>query len=698
MKNLSKGRLSFSSLTYVFQYLPSAILYLVICGAGVLNAFSPTLLSRFAQMQTDPGDTRLNNYFLEHSFQLLTNSNYIGKLWSPAFFYPYKQVLAFSDNLFGAAPIYWVFRAFFSPDVSFQIWMIVVSILCFASFAVLMRHLRVNNALSALGAFLFAFSLPRLSQIGHQQLLPQFFTPLAFLVGWEFVKSPTRKRLASLLLFTYLQVLAGIYLGWFWLFSLFIFFGIVYLLDLQARTRFIAYCRDNYKSSIAIFLAWISLMGLTLFPYIEIQRVIGGRSYSAVDALLPRIASWFSVPHGSLWSPLLSSISKDLPMAGEHSLFAGLTIIILTGLSLFTLLRFQKLLTKERNLLVKTCLLIFLIFFILSLRLPSGLSLWRIVYEVVPGATAIRAVARVWTVAYFYLLVAVIVCFDSLLHILVIRKKLSFAIISLICFFGVAEQIVLSPPSYEKAPYLQDTTEMRSLIQKDCNFAYVSLNPQVPFYVTQLSAMWAGLGANIPVINGYSGNTPPNYGDLFQSMTAAQVVHWLGEGSRGQLCMVSQNYPKNQDDLVSTYSVYGKLSPSGRYTSSTLQLPLPKIFSQEIRVMEYPTIVKPSSTIKIPVFLKNTSNFLWSPTGTNPTNFSYHWVDANGKVVDGDGVRTILPWELNPGDSVALNTEIKTPGQAGSYSLTLTMVQELVAWFSDKDAESPKIPIAVTSP
>jgi hypothetical protein len=210
------------------------LLYAFICIVGVIISFYPTLLSGFTYMQTDPGDSVLNNYFLEHSFQLLTNRDYIGSLWSPGFFYPYQQVLAFSDNLFGAAPIYWLFRAFFSSDIAFQLWMIAVTILCFVSFAFLMYRYRVNPVLGALGAFLFAFSMPRIAQLTHQQLLPQFFTPLVFLVLWDFVKQPTTKRLILLLLLIYLQVLSGIYLGWFLIFSLLIFFP--YCLPIRLRS------------------------------------------------------------------------------------------------------------------------------------------------------------------------------------------------------------------------------------------------------------------------------------------------------------------------------------------------------------------------------------------------------------------------------------------------------------------------------
>ncbi|MBV8886710.1 MAG: hypothetical protein JO235_22325 [Chroococcidiopsidaceae cyanobacterium CP_BM_RX_35] len=701
MKN-TKGKnvFSFSFRKITLTDFSQVSLYLVVCGIGVFNLFNPTLISGFERMQSDPGDTRLNNYFLEHSFQLLSNKNYIGDLWSPAFFYPYKNVLAFSDNLFGSAPIYWGFRAFLSPTTAFQVWAIAASILCFASFAILLRHYRVSHLLSAFGAFLFAFSMPRIGQLSHAQLLPQFFTPLAFLVGWEFVKQPTSKRLASLLLLTYLQVLAGIYLGWFWLFSSAIFFGIVCTLDSSARTRLIIYCRSNYKAAIAIVLVWLGLMSLTLFPYVEVMRVIGPRSYSEVDNMLPRLASWFSVPEGSsLWSPLLSRLSKSLPAVPEHHLFAGISIILLTGLSLLTLLRFKKMLTVERFLLITACLLVFVTLFILSLRLPSGLSLWRIVYEVVPGAKAIRSVTRIWTVADFYLLVAVIVSFDSLLRTAITRRRLRSTLVSVLLVVGITEQIVLGSPSYEKAPYLREVADVQTLMQKDCNVAYVLLNPHVPFVINQLTAMWAGIGANVPVVNGYTGKAPPAYsGDMMQSMDTAQVTYWLEESGKGRLCMISPSSLKMSDEVLSEYSVARNISPVGSFTSYILQLPLPKVFSQEINVLEYPKLVEPNATIKLPVFVKNTSNFLWSPTGAYPTDFSYHWVDDSGKVFGGSSVRTTLPQAVVPEESVALNAVVKTPSQAGTYALNLTMIQEMVAWFDDKGAGSPKLSITVTSP
>lgn len=684
--------------------IQSLFAYIFLCGIGVFIAFQPMLISGFSLMQADPGDTRLNNYFLEHSFQLLVNSDYIGDVWSPAFFFPYKEVLAFSDNLFGSAPIYWLFRTFCSSDLAFQLWMIAVCIANFVSFAFLMQKLNVGHGLSALGAFLFAFSMPRIAKIGHQQLLPQFFTPLVFLTSLRFMEKPTIKRLCLILLLTYLQILSGIYLGWFLIFSLPIFWGTAYKINSQNRDLLIIFWRNNYKKIIGIALGWLLLTVFTLFPYLKAKSVLGGRSYSDVDPMIPRISSWFSVQPGSLWSSLLGWVSRDLPMPNEHYLFAGFTLIGLTGLSLYTILRLKSILSFQNYRMIKICLITFIIIFCLSLRLPFGLTIWRIIYEVVPGASVIRAVSRIWTIAYFYLLIAVCLNLDSILKVLVNNKYWRWLIVSLVCLLSVSEQIVLNPPNYEKAPLIQEVAELRDLMQNNCDVAYVSLNPARPFWVDQLTAMWAGIEANVPVVNGYSGNEPPNYGTTTEPMDTAMILHWLdiaGKNIEGRLCMISPTLGKKADILISNYAVQETTSFSKKFTSATLQLPLQPIYSQVITVLDITqNPVYTNSSMKVVALVENKSNFLWVQEGKNPTNFSYRWIDANGKLVefDGDGDRTSLPWHVPPEDSFAVNAIIRTPPTPGKYQLILTMVKENVAWFNDKNASYPVIYMDVVSP
>lgn len=565
--------------TYV-KKIYIGLLYVLVCIIGIFIIFYPTLLSNFAYMQTDPGDTRLNHYFLEHFFKVVTYNKYIGDLWSPPFFYPVKNVLAFSDNLFGSAPIYALLRFFFSSDISFQLWMISVCILCYISFSFLLRSYKVSHTVTILGAFIFAFGLLRVYQIFHQQLLPQFFTPLAFLNAWIFFNVPSKQRFNLILLFSYLQLLAGIYLGWFLVFSLVIFFIIGYILNRNAFKNFIRYCRYNYKNFIAITLFWLTLTYITFLPYLNAKKEFGGRTWQEVYLGIPKITSWLSVPQGNFWYPLLSWASKDSQTVIEPNMFPGLILFLFIIICLYTLAFNKKFLDDEKLQLLKVCLLVFLTIFLLSTRLFSEFSLWGIIYHTVPGASIIRAITRISNTAYFYIILAGCVCLDCLLKSPIVTKKIRSITLSAFFVLCFIEQPIIGLSSYDKSLYAQEINDIKELINTGCQAAYVfldpSLDPQISSNVTNLSAMWAGIETNTPIINGYSGNAPRIYGDSAKSKTASEISEWLGRNGKynNRICLVSRQELENPFNLSSEYLLAKTTSYSGRFNAFKVQLPL----------------------------------------------------------------------------------------------------------------------------
>ncbi|MCS7464062.1 sulfatase-like hydrolase/transferase [Paenibacillus doosanensis] len=86
---------------------------------------------------------------------------------------------------------------------------------------------------------------------------------------------------------------------------------------------------------------------------------------------------------------------------------------------------------------------------------------------------------------------------------------------------------------------------------------------------------------------------------------------------------------------------------------------------------------------EVKIHLKNTGNITW--TGENHVYLAYHWLDFDGNVIIYDGIRTSLPKDLAPGESVTLLAKVQTPEKAGFYQLQWDMVQENVTWFSGKD-------------
>src|SRR5690554_5381154 len=104
----------------------------------------------------DLGDGRLNLYFLEHAHQFFTGK--VAEFWNAPFMYPEGNVIAYSDNHLGTAPIYSFFRFLgFELYTSYQLWFVVVSALNYLTAFSFLKYVFKNNYSAVLGAFIFAF-------------------------------------------------------------------------------------------------------------------------------------------------------------------------------------------------------------------------------------------------------------------------------------------------------------------------------------------------------------------------------------------------------------------------------------------------------------------------------------------------------------------------------------------------------------
>lgn len=102
------------------------------------------------------------------------------------------------------------------------------------------------------------------------------------------------------------------------------------------------------------------------------------------------------------------------------------------------------------------------------------------------------------------------------------------------------------------------------------------------------------------------------------------------------------------------------------------------------------------------VVVKNTSKNRWpskpNQKGRNAVNLSYHWLDRNAKVVVFDGARSPLPKDVEPGETIRISAKIQPPSRAGQYTIEVTLVQELVAWFPDRDGDKLTRSVRVINP
>lgn len=707
------------------------LLYPLFALIGVFQLFHPTILSNFRNTQADPGDPLLVHYFLEHGWQLISNPEYVGSLFSPRFFFPYENALALSENLFAAVPIYSFFRVFLEPSLSFQLWMISISVISFSGFLILMRKLGVRPVWSVLPAFLYAFSMPRAAQISHQQLFFTFFASLAFLCCCKFIANPKTKYLLWGQVFLFLQLLSGIYLGWF-LFLICPVFLVTYcILGNHSKSVFKYLKAKKRLITLSIFLLGSSCFGL-LLPYFRMRDSIS-KNYSEVLAMLPRLDSYLFPIQGSLWwSSFGESRVGELPLAHEHHMFMGLGILFFLGMSLSLLLLRcpQKLIRpelteadfKNRQALAKSSLITFLIIFSLCIYLPTGFSFWEIIYSALPGASSIRAVTRIWTIAYIPLLLGIFLLVDTInfKYVQSLGHKRAFIALSLLSLFfslSVVEQYSPHLSSFERSSIDDFSIEGSQLIENQCDLAYlywdVDKNPfqageiaQSSFYSLslQVSGMWMGIRSNIPVINGYSGGVPEGYRPYSEPMDLRELAAYIGPELQGNLCILEAKQD-SEPALQSWLSTVGfrQISENEVFNLHHLELPisLPAAqITQEIALTNIDqariSSLKVGEQIQLTAKVKNTSNFPWRLTIIEPTNLGYRWFSPDEIPINRtETLRTLLPRTIYPGESEDITMAVKAPEEAGDYLLDISMVKEGVAWFSDHDSSLSKLRVKV---
>jgi len=92
-----------------------------------------------------------------------------------------------------------------------------------------------------------------------------------------------------------------------------------------------------------------------------------------------------------------------------------------------------------------------------------------------------------------------------------------------------------------------------------------------------------------------------------------------------------------------------------------------------------PLTVSQATTVAVTV--TNTGSLTW---GANSAfRLAYHWYNG-ATVVVWDGLRTVLPQSVGPGQSLALTANLQAPATAGTYTLKWDLVQDGVTWFSSQ--------------
>lgn len=476
---------------------------------GTLAAFHPTLFSGLGRVQGGLGDTRFVNYCLEHTYRWALRAPGHEDLWSPPAFYPHRNTYAYSDLLLGVAPLYWVWRAVgLEYDTAYQLFMLSVTTLNFlASYVFFRRCFAFSVAASAAGAYLFAYGSPRMANLVHQQLVPQFFVLLALFALHQLCalggdESIPRRRVAGWIgvffLAMVLQAWSAVYPAFF--LGLGLTFALVLAPFFDAfRARLWTTCRRHALAIAAALAVALLLLAPLARHYRLVVEESGAWGYERVSQRLldPRslvslgVSSWL---YGSVVD-LQSHLKLTQGPGNSNGLGVATSLAALCGLAL-----------GWRRPGVRLTALVCLALILLASRYPGDRSPWALVYFWFPGASAIRAVSRIGQVLVLAGSIGVAVLAERLLEA---RMTAIAALLAAIC---AAEQIHL-PRTYDKREVRARVERVAARVAPACRAFYVtSSDPEAREAEVALYAEWASLAASVPTIDGYSGQAPPRYG------------------------------------------------------------------------------------------------------------------------------------------------------------------------------------------
>jgi hypothetical protein len=479
----------------------SAIALLVFLG-GIRLIFG----DHFADHQLisgDLGDSQFINIILEHLWQAVIGT----VIWdSPIFFYPASRMLFGSETFISAGPIYWLFRFLGNNEyMSYQYWVYSCFVLNFISFFILLRLWIRNPLLVIAGAFLFAFSLPRLAQVGHSQLLIQYFMIFAVYFFARYLKEKRTIWFGLFVLFCVLQVYGSWYYAWF-LFLLILIWGLVVFAKKSLRREAVVFI----KGDIGTLFIYMGLGILMLLPiligYFGLHFGSGSASYAEARDYLPNINSWFALRPEHWWNLIIPA--KFQPDAGflGHEKYLGMGLFFLPTV-LLALFGFYKVGLPSESRLMRILVISAAVLFVISLKVGDQ-SLWVHVHSLVPAAKSIRATARIGLVIIPILIVLICLYGDR-----VQNKKLKILLYVLICIVCF-EQLSPSRMHFKLDSVEQVVERIRPQLDSNCKqfFVFDVLNrpPMERLFLT-LAAMRVAIQTGIPTVNGYTGYYPKNY-------------------------------------------------------------------------------------------------------------------------------------------------------------------------------------------
>ena len=511
--------------------------------AATFQVYHSQFASSFDLFPGPRGDTRQSAYLIEHWYQFISGH---ADLLSPAMFYPVKHTLGFADVFLVYAPGYSLLR-FLGYDL-FTALALIVIFFCFLNFLscyVLLKNvLKFGVLASCAGALFFAFNNPRLVQTDHLQLHPLFLVPAA--VGLVVFFFLNHDRLTEMKAFIVLalagvaldvQLLSSFYIGWFLFFASVLFIGMILPFP---STRLFILKALQIRPKAVVGSVLVLLAGFLPFMLIYWPALRSTGWYGLLPQYIPEIKSFLLMDDNNyIWGKITALIlahgsGPDWGRRVGIGLIPSMAWVVASAFSLWFILK--KGAKAEpvdcgelRNASPRRLGYLFLalmvlatdLFFMLGLQF-RGHTLWKLVYLVVPGGGAIRAIARYVIVLALPMAIAFSFMVQLGIEAITQRQKaftrVSVAsVLFLVVTLGLFEQLNSGEGQfYSIRAENARINRLAAKLPEDCSAFYVASasganEGEFGEQNSMHDAMLISIKRHVPTLNGRSAKYPPGW-------------------------------------------------------------------------------------------------------------------------------------------------------------------------------------------
>lgn len=636
-------------------------------------------------MPGDFGDSRLNNYFLENIYQYIIGNTH--SLVHLNFFGLFPYVLGFSDNLFGASPIYLFFRAVTGEsDTAFQIWFYFSYVANYFAAYCGLRLLGISPVAAIFGSLVFAFSLPVSGKIAHAQLGYRFCVPLVIAYFYLFLECGKIRLLLYSIAWLVWGFYCSIYIGSFTLLFLVVMLFVFLVISLFGNKIHLLLYFERWKNiSLSTWMLYgfiltllAGAMTVLIYPYLMASSLYGfKRDYSEILSMLPNMQNYLFSDRSLIWGAYSTLLDEHYSFRHEKQLFIGTIPIILLTASIFV----KNVRSKMIYLIILGALCITVL---ITLKFGQQFSLWQY-FSKLPLLDSLRATGRIILVLLFPIAYLCAVSVQSLER----RPGMASKLLLLLLVMGLVMESMASnrhvafPKSEWRARIAREELRLPRDIPSDAILFFAQKEGASTHHLDELDAMWVSMLHSRSTLNGYSGNFPPGHRLDFGSNCIEfprRVIAYLNftkqlNGSKYSEMMhrvVPIGFENCQDDWL---FVGPKITSSNKpYSDQEFkELSIQYLNGKRVNGGWLLTVdIKNNGTIPISGF----------STSGHPINLSYRLLDKSGQAMGGWDPRYPLLVDIPAKGALNFQFEIPIISPDPGF-IEFSLVQEGVFWSHD---------------